>query len=210
MADKDWKCTLEFVETATGRLEDTTFCVREHVTDPAGNLDADTVASDLDSWLGSLARAMAPPSVKLSQVRVFRGGQWGPGEGSPQESGAAVNNGAGTGAASTDSLPHGVCMRVTVYTALASRRGRGRFHAPSPNRSSALTNADMFATGDTYYTAVAAFANALLAGHDVTHDLISHHYSLRVHSRADQVTRDATKVLVRQQVSYVRSRLSSP
>ena len=210
MPDKDWKVTLEYVETGTSRLEDTTFCVREHVADPAGNLDGDTVAADLSSWLSSTARAMGPTNVQLSQVRVFRGGPWGPGEGDPQESGNAVVNLACTGPAPTGGLPHGVCCRVSVYTSLASRRGRGRFHAPSPTAQTQLNDADHLGTSLAYYIAVKAFADGLLAGHDVVHDLITHHYSLRVHSRADQTTRDAKKVLVRTEVSYLRSRLTSP
>jgi hypothetical protein len=208
--DKDWKVTLEYVESGTSRLEDTTFCVREHVSDPAGNLDGDTVAGDLASWLGTTARAMAPTNVNLSQVRVFRGGPYGPGEGDPQEAGTSIVNLAGTGPAVTGGLPHGVCCRVSVYTALASRRGRGRFHAPSPCAQTQLNDSDHWGTALPHYIAVKAFADNLLAGHDVTHDLIVHHYSLRVHSRADATTRDATKVLPRTEVSYLRSRLTSP
>ncbi len=210
MPDKDWKITFEGVENTSLRLEDTTMCIREHAPDPAGNLDADTVAGDVADWLGTKWRAMAPTDVKLSVVRSFHGGPYGPGEGDPQESGISVVNGAGSGAASAGTLPHGVCGRITVYTGLASRRGRGRFHAPSPNRSSALNGPDVWATADSYWTAMQDFAVNALGGHDVTHDLIVHHYSLRVHSRADATTRDATRVLVRPQVSYLRSRLSAP
>lgn len=212
MADKDWRVTLEFAGVSDGRLYDTTFCLREHTSVPeAENLSAATVASDVNSWLGTLARAMTTDAVALSRVVVNRGGVWGPGEGDPPEAGEASNGGAGTlGPNGTLLAPHGLCMRVTVRTALASRSGRGRFHAPWPQYAGHIVNADTWSVGSSYYVAVVAFADALLAGHDVTHDLISHHYSLRVHSRKDATTRDAVAVAPRAQVSYLRSRLTAP
>lgn len=211
MPDKDWRVTFEFVEPTSGRINDTTMTLREHVLSPADNLNADTVAADVDSWLGTLARAMAPTIMQLGRVHVNRGGPYGPGEGDPQEAGEHVNGSAGTLAASgSQALPHGLCARVTVYTALASKRGRGRFRAPWPEWAGYLATADTWNNAGAYITAVSAFASAALAGHDAVHDAITHHYSLRVHSRADAATRDATSVSVRPGVSYLRSRLTSP
>lgn len=201
--------TFEYVEGDTGRLEDTTFCVREHVT-VGGSLAAGTVASDLAGWLKTKAKAMAPTSLTLTQVRVNRGGPYGPDEGADPEAGNEAVDEVCTGSFGSTPIPHGICARVTIYTALASRRGRGRFHAPSPLAQLQLSSADVFNTSGAYFVAVKDFADTLLAGHDVTHDAIDHHYSLRVHSRVDHTTRDAQKVLVRPQVSYLRSRLSAP
>lgn len=210
MPDKDWKITLEYVETASGRLEDTTFTIRETAPAGFGNLDGNTVASDISSWLAVKARAMATSFVLLARVRANHGGPYGPGEGDPPESGEYPTNQAGTMAAGSGTLPHGVCARVTVRTDLASRRGTGRFHAPSPTAASYLATADDWNQSGAYYLAVSAFATELLGGKDVSHDVVVHHYSLRVHSRADGVTRDAKVVIPRTQVSYIRSRLSAP
>ncbi len=212
MADKDWRATLEYIETASGRIFDTTFCVREHVSVPgAENLSATTVADDLASWLTTTARALTINTVKLQRIHVNRGGPFGPGEGDDAEAGEHVVGSACTGtSAGGVSLPHGLCARVTLYTALASKRGRGRFHAPWPDTMAALASPDRWLTSNSYFTALQSFANTLLAGQDVTHDTISHHYSLRVHSRRDSLTRDVVSVAVRDQVSYLRSRLSAP
>jgi hypothetical protein len=148
--------------------------------------------------------------VKLTRVLVNRGGPFGPGEGDPQESGEISQDSVGTLAAGTGALPHGLCARVTIKTSLASKRGSGRFHAPWPGYSSYLAGGDLWNTSGAYYTAVSTFASTLLAGHDVTHDAVTHHYSLRVHSRADATTRDAVSVIPRNQVSYLRSRLTAP
>jgi hypothetical protein len=211
MPDKHWKVTMEFVETATGIVEDTTFCLRE--TAPVGldNLSADTVADDVGDWLETKARAMATSFVKLTRVRVNRGGEFGPDEGADPESGESLRDVAGTMASGSGGMPHGVCARVSVYSTLASRRGRGRFRCPSPTASSYLgTQPDNWNTAGAYYIAVKAFGDELLTGHDTTHDLVTHHYSLRVHSRADQTTRDAVRVKAQPQVSYLRSRITSP
>lgn len=210
MPDKDWRATIEFVETSTGRVMDTTFCVREHVTSPATNLDGETVAGDLSGWLITKAAAMTYSGVKVKRFLVNRGGPWGPGEGEPQEAGEIGVDTIGTLAGGTGNLPTGACARVTVRTALASRRGRGRFHAPWPGYASYLASANVWNTAGAYYIAVAAFAQELKNGKDVTHDLIVHHYSLRVHSRVDATTRDATSAITREGVSYLRSRLTSP
>lgn len=210
MPDKDWRATLEFVESANGRVFDSTMCIREHVVSPAENLAPVTVAADLASWLTTAACAMTFSGVKLSRILVNRGGPFGPGEGDPQESGEAGVDSVGTLASGTGNLPHGACARVTVRTALASKRGRGRFHAPWPGYASYLASADLWNTAGAYFTNVGTFAALVLAGHDVVHDLVTHHYSLRVHSRADATTRDAVAAIARTEVSYLRSRLSAP
>lgn len=210
MPDKDWKVTFEARTNTEGITEDATFCLREHVLDPATNLDADTVASDVDSWLTSLFRAATVSSATVTQIRVNRGGPWGPGEGDPQEAGAKIVNLAGTMAPGSGSLPHGVCARVSVYSKLASRRGRGRFHMPSPVSSGYLGTVDQWNASGAYYLACIAFAQALVNGRDAVHDLITHHYSLRVHSRRDATTRDAVKFVVQPGVSYLRSRITAP
>jgi hypothetical protein len=212
MPDKDWRATFEFVEGATGRINDLTFCTREHQPDPIGaNFDGNTVASDLATWLSTLARAMCPTTMSLGRVYVNRGGPYGPGEGDPQEAGETSVNAAGTlSVVGGHSLPHGLCARVTVRTTLAGKRGTGRFHAPWPGSDLCMGGDDIFNTGSAYWSAVVAFANALLAGHDRTAGVDVHHYSLRVHSRADNATRDAKAVVPRQRVSYLRSRLTAP
>ena len=214
MADKDWRVQWEFVEGSSGRINDTTVCIRDHTSAPlADALSGDTLASDISSWTATLARAMCYPDFSLARIHVNRGGPFGPGEGDDPEAGEATVNAAGTLATGSGTiLPHALCMRVTLRTALASRRGRGRFHAPWPGVGGykSSTNADTWNVGGAYWNAVVAFANALAAGHDVTHDLIDHHLSLRVHSRVDATTRDVTSVVPRTEVSYLRSRLSAP
>jgi hypothetical protein len=214
MADKDWRVTWEFKESASGRLMDTTACLREHTSVPgADSLGADTVAADIDSWTTTAARAMAYSGLELARIAVNRGGPFGPGEGDPAESGEKSVTLAGTLPGGTGTLlAYPECMRVTLRTSLASRRGRGRFHAPWPCYGSykSATAPDNWNVGGGYWNAVVAFANLLLAGRDVTHDTITHHYSLRVHSRKDGVTRDVTAIVPRVQVSFLRSRFTAP
>jgi hypothetical protein len=212
MPDKDWRATFHYVQPSDGRTYDMTMCFRDHTAVLlADTLSAATVAADLDGWLRTKCLAMAPSALQLASIHVNHGGPFGPGEGDPAEAGESVINVNGTlPAGSGGPIPHGLCARVSLATNLASKRGRGRFHAPWPLWAENIFNPDTWDTSKPYWAAVVSFKNELLLGKDVTHDTIAHHYSLRVHSRADNTTRDVTAAQVRPQVSYLRSRLSAP
>lgn len=202
-ADKDWRLTVEFTDPADGRLFDSTLCIRDHqaVGDP---LSAATVVSDLRSWLADLFYSTAPALLTLQRFIVTELGTT-----TPHRAEDATTH-VGTLAAGTGVLPHGVCPRISGQTDVATRRGRGRFHTPWPGYSSYLSAPDTWSTSGALWTALTALKDALLAGHDVTHDTLTHHYSWRIWSRADDLSRDVTSAQVRRQPSYLRTRMTVP
>jgi hypothetical protein len=169
------------------------------------------MASDIAGWVGTVFRNVAPTDHTVTRVHVNRGGPFGPGEGDPQEAGEAVLNLPGLlGALGTGILPYGTCPRITWKIKGEEKRGRGRTHTCYCKWSGYLNNGGSWTTGTNLMTNVTALATTLSAGTDVTHGIIAHHLSLRVHSRADATTRDVTGYVVRLQPSYLRSRLTAP
>jgi len=201
--DKDWRLTVEFTDPADGRLFDSTLCIRDH-TDAGGPLSAATVVDDLHTWLADPFYSCAPALLQLQRMIVTELGT--------DEPSRAENDTThvGTLAAGTGVLPHGCCPRISGQTNLATRRGRGRFHTPWPGYSSYLSSPDQWSTSGSLWTNLTTLMNDLLAGHDVTHDLIGHHYSWRIWSRLDNTSRDVTSAQVRRQPSYLRTRMTTP
>lgn len=73
-----------------------------------------------------------------------------------------------------------------------------------------LSTASGWDTAAQYYTRAVTLCTNLLAGHDVTHDSIDHHYSLRVWSKKLGASRDVQTAVARVQPGYVKSRISIP
>lgn len=205
MADKDWRVTVEVISPSTGKVIDSTFCVRDHTSVPlADPLSAQTVADDVATWLNTLWRAATNSGLTVQRFITRELGTDTP------SSAESVTANAGTLTAGTGTLPSGLCLWMSLRTDLATRSGRGGFHFPPPYYSSFLASADAWATGSAYWTACNAIRTAMLAGRDVTHDTIDHHYSLRVWSTVRNTSEDVASMILRVQPKFVRSRMSSP
>jgi len=204
VADRDWRLTVEFTDPEDGRLFDSTVCIREHAPELFENLGAGTVVDDLHDWLADNFYSCAPALLTLQRFIVHELGT-----STPTRAENATTH-VGTLAAGSGVLPHGVCPRISGQTNLATKRGRGRFHTPWPGYSSYLSAPDTWSTSGALWTALTALKDALLAGHDVTHDTITHHYSWRIFSRLDNTSRDVTTAQVRRQPSYLRTRMTTP
>jgi hypothetical protein len=189
-----------------GVLAVNTFCIHEAESPGgvAGELSAATVVDDLDSWLRTLYRACLNSAWHVDSLSVRELGS-----SSPTEAEKTIGQN-GTLANGTGNLPAEVCQVVKIGTALATRSGRGRMFFPSPFYSSYLDAPDNWNSAAAYWTAVNAFMTALLAGHDATHDLIGHHYSLRVWSRTRGAAQDATGFTQRSRPHWLRSRSTAP
>jgi len=206
VADKDWQIALKSHHVPSGALVINTFCVHDHSSVPLSDpLDAQTVADDVAAWITTLYKAVLQSAYTFDTVDSRELGTDTPAIGSSAV-GAAGTLGAGTGL-----LPREVCMVVTLRTAVATRSGRGRMFIPSPLYSSNLASQDAWLTGTGgWYAAVGAFFDALVAGRDVTHGSIDHHYSLRVYSRKRNASYDVTSYTRRLQPHWLRSRMSAP
>lgn len=205
MSDVDWRVTLVSVESSTGRICDATFCIREHQNIPGADpLDASTVASDLADWLKTAWTNTMTTDLELERVNVRELGT-----DSPTTADEFVHM-SGALSGGTQVLPWPVCAIGSIKTALATRSGRGHFHFPPAANATALATRASFNLAGTYYGNCTTFLEQLMAGHDVTHDLQGHHYSLRVWSRKLQTSHDVTSGIVRAQPGYVRSRWSVP
>lgn len=200
---RDWRLTYEAEHD--GVINDMTFCLHEAVVEPGiGELSAGTVVADVNSWLGALWAATFTGNVACKRLIARELGA------SEPETAELALTGAGSLAVGTGALPWACAPRIKITTAVATRSGRGRFHTPWPQSASYLLSGKNFANSGALWTALTALANALIAGHTVTHDLMEHHYSLRVWSRRHGISYDAISAAPVQDISYLRSRTTAP
>lgn len=204
MPDRDWRASFVSTDPGDQTLFMSTFCVRETAPVGLGNLDADTVATDIASWLGSDYRACFPSGIRHERVDVRE-------LGTNEPSAASVDVLiAGTLAAGTGTLPKATCPTIRVKTDVATRSARGRFHTPWPVYSSFLANGKAWTLGTGLWNALTALGTAMENGHDATHDVVVHHYSIRVYSRLRNTSYDAKSITPSQTPGYVRSRMTAP
>lgn len=202
---KDWRVTVEVKATTTGRLFDSTLCIRDSNSVPlADPLAAQTVADDVAAWLAPLWRPVTNAGLTVQRVLTRELGTSSP------TSAESIIAQVGTLTAGTGTLPSGCCMWLHAKTNLATRSGRGGFHFPPPYYSSFLNTSDSWATGSAYYTAANAIRTALLAGTTVTHDTIAHDYSWRVWSDTRNASEDVTQSVIRLEPKWLRSRMTTP
>lgn len=202
MPDKDWRIS---VRNTRGGIDGVyTFCLRETAPQGNENLNAVTVVTDVAAWLTAPCRGCLTVAWSLADFKVRELGTV-----TPQAAEHVVNLvgslPAGTGIAP---LPCSLC--VTVKTDTATKRGRGRFHIPGPEGADHFVSSLNWNTASSYFVACQTLADTLLAGHDATHDLISHHYSLRVWSTKDLLSRDAVTAVARQNIRWIRTRQTAP
>src|SRR4026208_2047705 len=204
MPDKDWRVTLKNSLVAAGTLFLSTFTIREHVETPAGNLSGNTVAQDILDKVLTNWKACFTSDVRFDAVLVRELGTEEP------DVGEAIANSLGTVSLPAGVLPTGVCAWCEIKTDLHTRSGRGGFHFPPPLTGSVLADDNHFGTSGTWWTNMVTFAQSLLSGWDVTHDVIVHHYSLRVWSAKRIDSHDAKSVVISPRARFVRSRMDSP
>jgi hypothetical protein len=81
---------------------------------------------------------------------------------------------------------------------------------PSPLWADFMGDTFSWGTGSNYWSAVGAFGAKILAGQDVTHGALVHHYRGSLWSRVDGELKDLTAYVRRTQVHWLRSRSTAP
>jgi hypothetical protein len=204
LATTDWRVTLQVVKDDDLTLEESTLCLRED-SGAFGSLSAATVASDVDGWLRPLWKAVSPAGLVHYEKTIVRE----LGTDSPTTA-EVISHENGTLTLGSGVLPLGCCPVISLHTALATRSGRGRFHTPNPGSSSFMAGPKAWTTSGALWTGLVAIKDALLAGHDATHDTVSHHYSCRVWSRKLNTSHDVNSIVVRTLPGYLRTRMTAP
>jgi hypothetical protein len=167
-----------------------------------------SVASDIDTWLTTLYKAVCTTSTTVVDLTVTEEDYPG------ATPGQAIHsiNGAGTRTAADSFEPYGLTQVVTLQTATPKRYARGRMFMPPPLGSAALTSNGIWLNTNAYWTATTAFMNALLAGHTAG----STSYAPIVFSRTRAVTGASpyqfpiTGYQQRLAPHWLRSRMTSP
>lgn len=117
------------------------------------------IAVALNTIINPLYKAILSSSATYRGVAVRRVSPL------PLTSEAMDAFGSGTGSVTGDLLPKQTCGVITLRTALAGRRYRGRFYAAFPGE---IDNTAASVPGATYLTNLAALAAALIAQRTVT------------------------------------------
>lgn len=180
-----------------------------HIDVPGGPdtpLAYDTIADDIWAWLGAYYRNMLVPAYTVDELHVL---------GIVGTSGEGTHTVGSTGTIdvssfSTIPLPKECAAVLSWKTSTPGRSGRGRMFVPSPRLGAFLADATSWNTSNIYWTGIGAFAQAVLDGDDVTHGVLEYHYSGRLWSRSDNVTRDLTAYQRRPAVHWLRSRSTAP
>lgn len=200
----DWR--VAFRSHKGSELVVNTFCVHTAVVGiDTENASAGDVATAINTWLSAKYLDVLVADYTFDDITVTNL--------PPPTTVEAVHtvNSTGTLASGSGDLPQEVAMVVSLRSALANRRGRGRLFIPSPLHSSHLDAPDEWQAGDAYWANVGTLMDAMLAGHDFTAGLgglVNFHASLRVWSRAGSASHDVTSYVRRKQPHWLRSRAS--
>jgi|SRR6478752_2062546 len=166
---------------------------------------AQQAADALNTWLGGHYRDLLHSSYTLDEIGV-RSILPDSGDEAIHAVGlAGLLNGTGAVA-----VPKELAGVITLKTATATRRGRGRMFMPSPRNVGYLGDVTNWATATDWWNYLGAFGDAILAGHDFTIGLNSWHMSARVHSRAGNTSYDVTGYVRRTPYHFLRSRSTAP
>lgn len=120
-----------------------------------------SVATDVDTWLTTLYRAMCGTNMTIQDLTVT----------DETYPGSTLGQGlhnialAGTRTVADSDLGFGLCQVVSLKSAVTKRYARGRMFLPPAQASATAAGSGLWATGNAYWTAATAFFNALLAGH---------------------------------------------
>jgi hypothetical protein len=162
-------------------------------------------ADHLNTWLGGHYRDLLHNSYTLDEVGVR---SILPDDGSEAVHAVGLP-GLLTGVGAI-SVPKELAAVITLKTSTATRSGRGRMFMPSPRNVGYLGDVTNWATGTDYWNFLAAFGDAILAGHTFTIGPLEFHMSGRVHSRAKNTSYDITAYVRRTPYHFLRSRSTAP
>lgn len=169
-----------------------------------------TVATKLRDWQATQYRKCLHTQYTLDSIDLRRI------LGAPEEATVAIGAAGTYNPAGATKCPKELCMVVTIKTAHATRRGRGRVFIPSPRSTDALADPTSFVvTTDpsTYWHEVSVLFDEFLEGQDFVWGTLGSetaHMSLRVYSRKDAATYDATGYVQRTAYHWLRSRATAP
>jgi len=173
---------------------------------PDTALDYGTIADDIWTWLGTEYKALMNPNYTVDELHVL-GILGGDGEGTHSVGAVGTLDLSG---ASSLFLPKELALVLTLKTAHAGRTGRGRMFIPSPLSASFGNGATNWLQSGAYWTAIGAFATKILAGADITHGALVHHYTGKVWSRTEATARAITATTRRAPYHFLRSRSTAP
>jgi hypothetical protein len=173
---------------------------------------AETVADNIVDWLASPYRAMLSTRDRLDSIVVRE--ELGPGTAIP-ETAERVDTWPGTRFGATYNMDLQICAWAKTKTNAAVRGGHGGFFGtPAVDEAAFGGTHGQIATGNAYYLAVRAFADALLAGHDMGVLGADGHLSYVIYSRTrrfrgdDQYYFDGQSVTIDLRPHFLRSRKS--
>ena len=209
-----WRCAYDSTGPNGVELVNT-FHIKADPGALSSEATAHAVADGVDSWLTTLYRAVAPDNFTVNSLAVRQ--EVAPGSGDVPSEWSKTIGTAGTRASSGWTLPVPMCMLVSVKTNAAVRSGHGRMFMPPGLVPGALLAGGLWSLTLTYGTAVSAFFDALLAGHDIgTEGIDASHLSYVIYSRTrrqaglSQYYFDVTSYVRRAAPHWLRSRSTAP
>ncbi len=99
---------------------------------------------------------------------------------------------------------------LTLKTAIAARKGRGRMFIPSPGYAEFQGDRTSWLAGSNYLTGIATLGSVLQDDHVITHGILEHRYRAGVWSRVHAEFNEMTAYVVRSQYHFLRSRRTAP
>jgi hypothetical protein len=195
---------------AGGVLYVNTFTVKSDAVVPLSPEASDQkVVDEVHAWLTTLYRACLSADYTVDRLTAF--GILG----HESEKEHAIGLAGTLASIGGGPLPKECVCVLTLKTETPGRSGRGRMFIPSPRQANYVRDPTEWQppsaiVGNQYTTAITAFRDALLAGHDFTEASLNYHLSARVWSRTDGLTRDVSSGIVRLPVRWLRSRSTAP
>jgi len=116
----------------------------------------------------------------------------------------------------TGTVPRESSATLTLRSSHTSRRKMGRLLLPGPRNPSMVNANGTWVTSGSYYTNIATFADALLAGKDIGIGGVDGHLSTRVYSRVAHIqgvgakTTDINAYTIQPRVRWLRRRVTAP
>jgi hypothetical protein len=120
-----------------------------------------TIADDIQTWLGATYGGMIPTNYTWNQLVVTDENY----PGSTHGQGVHVTTQQGGRPFGDNKVDPAMCAVGTFKTAVAKRYARGHIFFPPVLDSAQLGGSYTFATAGTYWTGINAFLNAFEAGH---------------------------------------------
>lgn len=188
-----------------------TVCI--HDSDPAGASSPDSRLDDVETWLKVKYANFLPSTITLRTLRLFRIPAV---YGDDSEVASKDVNLVGALSVGTGTVPRETVLTLTLRSNHTSRRKMGRLFIPSPRNPSTLDGASRWVTSSSYVVNVKAFADALLAGHDLGVAGANGHLSTRVYSRqthkeqSGDKTTDIDTYIVQPRPRWLRRRVTAP